>query len=247
MELPRRNRLPHHVPPWVQDGCFFLITICCAPRGTNQLTCSETGEAVLKAAGTGLSTSLSSVDVAPGDRSIYRSLVFPQGSNTEWHIVDLPSEPGYLAAVARADRPVQVQPACEDWGFAGHSLGFQASYPPGPVTMTHVIQDPDGWRLLVSTGEILDTPPMKISETSMVVKVDRPVKQYFRELMKLGFSHHCIAAPGQAAAELESFAEQREKVLRLSEAAGLDGEKLIARSIELRDSWFGDRPLPAVP
>ena len=109
---------------------------------------------------------------------------------------------------ARPDRQVQVQPACEDWGFAGHSLGFQASYAPGPVTMTHVIQDPDGWRLLVSQGEILDTPPMKISETSMVVKVDKPVKQYFKELMKLGFSHHCIAAPGRATAELESFAEQ---------------------------------------
>ena len=42
---------------------------------------------------------------------------------------------------ARADRQVQVQPACEDWGFEGHSLGFQAAYTPGPVTMTHVIQD----------------------------------------------------------------------------------------------------------
>jgi len=109
---------------------------------------------------------------------------------------------------ARPDRQVQVQPACEDWGFEGHSLGFQASYPPGPVTITHVIQDPDGWRLLVSEGEILDTPPMKISETSMVVRIDRPVKEYLRELMMTGFAHHAIAAPGTAAAELETFAQQ---------------------------------------
>lgn len=109
---------------------------------------------------------------------------------------------------ARVDRQVQVQPTCEDWGFEGHSLGFQVAYTPGPVTITHVIQDPDGWRLLLSEGEILDTPPLKISESSMVIKVEKPVKQYLKQLMKFGFAHHSIAAPGEATAELESFAEQ---------------------------------------
>ncbi|MCE5325392.1 MAG: hypothetical protein LLG01_03155 [Planctomycetaceae bacterium] len=109
---------------------------------------------------------------------------------------------------ARADMPVQVQPACENWGFEGNSLGFQATYAAGPVTLTHVIQDAKGWRLLVSEGEILDTPPLKISETSMIVRVDRPVKHYFRDLLKMGFAHHAIAAPGRAGAQLEAFAEQ---------------------------------------
>jgi L-arabinose isomerase len=109
---------------------------------------------------------------------------------------------------ARRDRPVQVQPACEDWGFEGHSLGFQASYEPGPVSMSHVIEDPNGWRLLVSAGEILDVPPLKISESSMVVRVEKDVKRYLRELMKLGFAHHCIAAPGTVTDYLSCFAEQ---------------------------------------
>jgi len=109
---------------------------------------------------------------------------------------------------ARPDRPVQVQPTCEDWGFEGHSLGFEVAYPPGPVTMTHIIEDPDGWRLLISQGEIMDTPPLKISESSMVVKVDPPVKQYLKQLMTSGFPHHAIAAPGNAVAELELFATQ---------------------------------------
>lgn len=109
---------------------------------------------------------------------------------------------------ARPDRQVQVRPTCEDWGFEGHSLGFEAAYAPGPVTMTHIIDDADGWRLLVSEGEIMDTPPLKISESSMVVKVGRPVKQYLKQLMKFGFPHHSIAAPGNAVAELEIFAGQ---------------------------------------
>jgi L-arabinose isomerase len=109
---------------------------------------------------------------------------------------------------ARPDRPVNVKPACENWGFEGNSLGFEATYPPGPVTMTHVIHDAKGWRLLVSEGELLDTPPLKINESSMIVRVGRPVKEFLAQLMTYGFSHHCIAGGGRAAEHLECFARQ---------------------------------------
>ncbi|MEX2564638.1 MAG: hypothetical protein WD431_01695 [Cyclobacteriaceae bacterium] len=108
----------------------------------------------------------------------------------------------------RSDRPVYIKPACENWGFEGNSVGFEASYPPGPVTMTHAIHDTKGWRLLISEGELLDTPPMSINESSMIVRVDKPVKQYFEELMRYGFSHHSIAAPGWVGKQLECFARQ---------------------------------------
>jgi L-arabinose isomerase len=108
----------------------------------------------------------------------------------------------------RTDRPVQVNPACEDWGFKGKSLGFQVSYPPGPVTMTHIIEDTKGWRLLISEGELLDTPPLNINESSMIVQVEKPIKEYFKSLMQYGFSHHSIVAPGNVSEQLECFARQ---------------------------------------
>ncbi len=108
----------------------------------------------------------------------------------------------------RKDRPVQVNPACEDWGFEGNSVGFQATYPPGPVTMTHIIEDAKGWRLLISKGELLDTPPLKINESSLVVRVEKPIKDYFKELLRYGFSHHSIAAPGLVGDQLACFARQ---------------------------------------
>ncbi len=37
----RRKQLPHDVPLWVPDGEVFFITICCMPRGVNQL-CNPT-------------------------------------------------------------------------------------------------------------------------------------------------------------------------------------------------------------
>ena len=108
----------------------------------------------------------------------------------------------------REDRPVYIKPACENWGFEGNSVGFEATYKPGPITMTHTIQDTKGWRLLISEGELLDMPPMSINESYMIVRVQKPVKQYFEELMRHGFSHHSIAAPGHVGKQLECFARQ---------------------------------------
>jgi L-arabinose isomerase len=108
----------------------------------------------------------------------------------------------------RSDRPINVKPACENWGFTGNSLGFEATYAPGPVTLAHAIHDVDGWRMLISVGELLDTEPLEINESSMIVRVPKPVKAYFRELIDYGFSHHVIAASGDVAAQLECFARQ---------------------------------------
>ena len=101
-----------------------------------------------------------------------------------------------------------MNPACEAWGFEGNSLGFEATYEPGPVTLTHVIQDAKGWRLLVSEGEIMDLPPLPINESSLIIRVDKPVKEYFSELMRYGFAHHVMAASGRVGRHLECFGRQ---------------------------------------
>ncbi len=133
----------------------------------------------------------------------------------EWEEIDLKRNAMLLLGhgfidprEGRKDRRVQVNPACEAWGFEGNSLGFEATYEPGPVTMTHVIQDPGGWRLLVTEGEIMDLPPLAINESTLVVRVEKPVRDYLRDLMMHGFAHHAMAAPGRVTAHLESFGRQ---------------------------------------
>jgi putative transposase len=37
MPLPTRKQLPHDAPAWVKSGSIFFITICCLPKGENQL------------------------------------------------------------------------------------------------------------------------------------------------------------------------------------------------------------------
>ncbi len=110
--------------------------------------------------------------------------------------------------MARKDRPLFLKPACEEWGFEGKAPGIEATYVPGPVTVSHVIRHNSGWKMLVSEGEILDCPPLCISESSIIFKVKRPVKEYFAELIRLGFSHHAIACPGHIGDSLKLFAAQ---------------------------------------
>lgn len=109
---------------------------------------------------------------------------------------------------ARKGRRIRVTPACEQWGFEGNSLGFEATYDPGPVTMSHIIQDANGWRMLISEGEILDTPSLRISESILIVQVGRDAREYFKDLLKFGFPHHSIAVPGHVAGGLELFTNQ---------------------------------------
>ena len=40
----------HEVPSWVREGSFFLITICCDPRGANQLCNDACGIPLLNGA-----------------------------------------------------------------------------------------------------------------------------------------------------------------------------------------------------
>lgn len=63
---------------------------------------------------------------------------------------------------------------------------------------------------MITGGQILDTPPFTgLGECAMVVRVEKPVKQFFnKELMKFFFAHHSIVGYGDVRDQLEIFAEQ---------------------------------------
>lgn len=110
--------------------------------------------------------------------------------------------------IVREKRPI-VLPFCEQWGFEGNGFGFQASFKPGPVTISHLSYDTEGWRILITGGESLEMPRFeKWGESAMIVKVDKPVKEYFKEIIKLGFPHHAITVYGDVRDHLEIFADQ---------------------------------------
>jgi putative transposase len=49
MNISPRKSLPHEIPLWVDPAKEnYFVTICCDPRGKNQLALAKTGEAILE-------------------------------------------------------------------------------------------------------------------------------------------------------------------------------------------------------
>lgn len=48
MTHPERKGLPHGIPFWARDDAIFFITVCCDPKGENQLCFAETSRAVFE-------------------------------------------------------------------------------------------------------------------------------------------------------------------------------------------------------
>jgi len=109
---------------------------------------------------------------------------------------------------AHPHHPIQVNPACEEWGFEGRGFGFQANCRPGPATMAHTIADPGGWRMLLMRGEILDLPPLPFNECSLVVRIEKPVLEFWHSLLTAGFPHHVMIAPGECVSQMDCLARQ---------------------------------------
>lgn len=47
-DYPTRDRPPHNPPGWVNSGALFFLTICCIPRGQNQLCLNPAAEIIFE-------------------------------------------------------------------------------------------------------------------------------------------------------------------------------------------------------
>jgi L-arabinose isomerase len=132
----------------------------------------------------------------------------------EWAEFDVPRNAMMLLAHGYAD-PTQakqgtvprITPTPEEWGFEGNGFSFEMTWDPGPATFGHFIRDAQGWRMLISGGEILDLPALPIHDSSLIVQVDRPIKEYVEILTQQGFPHHCIAVRGEVRPQLSQLAD----------------------------------------
>ena len=74
--------------------------------------------------------------------------------------------------------------------------------------LCHIICISGEWQMLISEGTIPDTPPLEVAESTCIVKVDKPVREYYKTVIKSGFAHHAIACPAAIGKEMRLFAEQ---------------------------------------
>lgn len=104
------------------------------------------------------------------------------------------------------DKP-KLTPAAEQWGLEGTGCATCFAPKPGPCTMAHFIEDAKGWRMVITGGEILDLPPLPINDMHVMVRMEKPIKQYTEELIKAGVPHHAMTARGDVRRELHQLAQ----------------------------------------
>ena len=102
---------------------------------------------------------------------------------------------------------VTLTRAPEEWGFEGAGVNWEFVLKPGPVTLGHFVSTPHGWRMLISEGESLGAPCLPCDEIHALVRVASPVREYLKELIELGVTHHAIVVHGQIVRELELAAK----------------------------------------
>ena len=105
----------------------------------------------------------------------------------------------------KGQRP-RLTPTPEQWGLEGTGCSVELSPEPGVCTITHMVEDARGWRMLITGGEILDLPSMPIHDTHALVRVERPIKEFVELLTKAGLPHHAMMVRGDVRKQLGQLA-----------------------------------------
>jgi L-arabinose isomerase len=100
-----------------------------------------------------------------------------------------------------------LTPTGEKWGFKGKGASFRFVGRPGYVTILSLINDQEGWKMLITGGEAVDTAVRPYYGQQFMVKMDRPIKSYLENLCKEGVTHHAVLAYGDVREDLEKLAD----------------------------------------
>ena len=109
--------------------------------------------------------------------------------------------------LASDEEEIRITRAPEEWGFEGSGVAFEFTCKPGIVTVGHFIDDKDGYQMLITRGKALDIPMIPCEDITMLLQLERPVKEFISDYLKSGFPHHAILAYGDITKELEYIAD----------------------------------------
>ncbi|MFH1477731.1 MAG: hypothetical protein ABIH24_09625 [Verrucomicrobiota bacterium] len=109
--------------------------------------------------------------------------------------------------IAKSDKEITLTASPEEWGFKGSGLNYEMIMKPGQVTMGHFLNTGDSWRMFISEGEAIEFPCLPCDEIHAMVKVETPVMDYIKSVLRHGVAHHLIVVHGHVAEELKKTAE----------------------------------------
>lgn len=112
-----------------------------------------------------------------------------------------------VPSLAASDAAITLTRTPEEWGFEGGGLNYELIVKPGPITLGHVIETVDGYKMVVSPANSVDMPAMAYNELHAMAQVKTPIKDYLEAVFESGVTHHCIVGISDMSQELLAVAE----------------------------------------
>lgn len=98
-------------------------------------------------------------------------------------------------------------PSPEKWDFTGNGLSVEYCARPGKVTLASIINEADGWKLLLSRGECVELPVTPSFAPQFHFRHESlAVTEYVRRFLTEGVAHHVCLVYGDWAEELRLYA-----------------------------------------
>ena len=75
-------------------------------------------------------------------------------------------------------------PHVPPYGIPGvpHGIAVEFIIRPGRVTILNISCDAQGYKMVIASGEAVDTPPRHIHFPHAIIRLNKPVDIFFREL-----------------------------------------------------------------
>ena len=112
-----------------------------------------------------------------------------------------------VPSLAKSDADIALTRTPEEWGFEGGGLNYELIVKPGPITLGHVIETVDGYKMVVSPAQSVDMEKLPYNELHAMAQVKTPIKDYLEAVFESGVTHHCIVGISDMSKELLAVAE----------------------------------------
>ena len=112
-----------------------------------------------------------------------------------------------VPSLAKSDANITLTRTPEEWGFEGGGLNYELIVKPGPITLGHVIETAEGYKMVVSPAESVDMEKLPYNELHAMARVKTPIKEYLEAVLDSGVTHHCIVGISHMEKELLAVAK----------------------------------------
>jgi len=87
-----------------------------------------------------------------------------------------------------------------------HGVGVEYIVKPGEVTVLNISCDNEGYKMTFFLGEAIDTPRRHIHMPHAIIRLNKPIDRFFKDLTEEGVKHHFALVHGNVTKKITKLA-----------------------------------------